>query len=363
MGDIKTCATCRGPLRDIARYGRLVRRALLDESTKKLILFLNRGYIPLAMELPQLIQELQGAIKRGGGGWPTTTKIDGTREHQVGTMRRIVKNAHPHRWDAILNLRKRIEEYRQRVKPQKQPFQKISDMVESSRRRKRTTGSLEVKNDVLQTKGVLQATALGLRLHIALFADFVSLTQRVRVRETKIQMSLGKTMDECESLITAAATSNRLSQQVEGHVFLVQLFALERAHLPSSGAKEDHLSRARTSILEARRLCSEFPGQTQGLAEEISNAEQMLNGGTFYAAVTNEERMVVIAAMAREFHGTGHWYYCRNGHPFTIGECGGAMETSSCPECGAPVGGHDHETAEGVTRADDFERDFRRMDL
>lgn len=34
--DIKPCAICRGPLRDIARYSRLVRRAILDESTKKL---------------------------------------------------------------------------------------------------------------------------------------------------------------------------------------------------------------------------------------------------------------------------------------------------------------------------------------
>ncbi|KAJ6102438.1 hypothetical protein N7486_004865 [Penicillium sp. IBT 16267x] len=252
-------------------------------------------------------------------------------------MRHIVDKAQPNRWDAILSLRKRIEEYRQRVKPKEQPFQK--------------------------TKGVLQATALGLRLYIALLVDFVSLVQHARVREIQIQINLQKTRDECESLIRAAATSNRLSQEVERHVFLVQLYALERAHPPSSEVEEDHLQRARTSILEARRLCSEFPGQTQGLAEEIDNAEQMLNGGTFYAAVTNEDRIAVTGAMAREFRGTGHWYYCRNGHPFTIDECGGAMETSPCPECGAPVGGCHHETAEGVTSADDLERDFRRMSL
>ncbi|KAJ6102437.1 hypothetical protein N7486_004864 [Penicillium sp. IBT 16267x] len=71
MDDIKTCATCHGPSRDLARYGRLVRRALLDESTKKLILFLNRGYVPLAKELPQLIQELQRATKRERYEWPS----------------------------------------------------------------------------------------------------------------------------------------------------------------------------------------------------------------------------------------------------------------------------------------------------
>ncbi|KAE8354048.1 hypothetical protein BDV28DRAFT_96047 [Aspergillus coremiiformis] len=35
ISDIKNCATCRGSLRGVSRYGRLVRRALLDEATKK----------------------------------------------------------------------------------------------------------------------------------------------------------------------------------------------------------------------------------------------------------------------------------------------------------------------------------------
>lgn len=58
-GGIKVYAECRGPLRNIARYSRLVRRALLDESTKKLVLYLNQEYIPPAQELPGNIQELQ----------------------------------------------------------------------------------------------------------------------------------------------------------------------------------------------------------------------------------------------------------------------------------------------------------------
>ncbi|OKO98819.1 NFX1-type zinc finger-containing protein 1 [Penicillium subrubescens] len=66
----------------------------------------------------------------------------------------------------------------------------------------------------------------------------------------------------------------------------------------------------------------------------------MLRGGTFYTEATSEERMAVMNAMAKEFQGTGHWYYCRNGHPFTTGECGGAMQLAACPECGAPVGGY-----------------------
>jgi hypothetical protein len=49
----------------------------------------------------------------------------------------------------------------------------------------------------------------------------------------------------------------------------------------------------------------------------------------------------------------GHLHTCPNGHFFVIGECGGAMQQSSCVECGAVVGGAHHALAEGNRRADD----------
>jgi hypothetical protein len=39
---------------------------------------------------------------------------------------------------------------------------------------------------------------------------------------------------------------------------------------------------------------------------------------------------------------SSHWFECPNGHPFFIGECGRAMQTSVCIECGEPVGGSSH---------------------
>ncbi|RKO86680.1 hypothetical protein BDK51DRAFT_5433, partial [Blyttiomyces helicus] len=54
------------------------------------------------------------------------------------------------------------------------------------------------------------------------------------------------------------------------------------------------------------------------------------------------EKAAVFRAMAATFGGSGHWYECPNGHPYTIGECGMAMQQSRCPECGAAVGGGNH---------------------
>lgn len=38
----------------------------------------------------------------------------------------------------------------------------------------------------------------------------------------------------------------------------------------------------------------------------------------------------------------GHWFKCPNGHPYVIGDCGGAMMESTCNECGARIGGGNH---------------------
>ena len=50
--------------------------------------------------------------------------------------------------------------------------------------------------------------------------------------------------------------------------------------------------------------------------------------------------------------GKGHFYKCPNGHFYLIGECGGAMEESRCNECGAKIGGSNHQLTSGNQHAD-----------
>ena len=39
---------------------------------------------------------------------------------------------------------------------------------------------------------------------------------------------------------------------------------------------------------------------------------------------------------------SSHWYECPDGHPYFIGNCGGATTTAKCFECGEAVGGSGH---------------------
>lgn len=219
-GGIKVCAECRGPLRNIARYGRLVRCALLDESTKKLVLYLNQEHIPLAQELLGNIRELQETRSKNVLKLSFSVQLTGSRNEQVKYMTKIVRASQPGRWEKILQLRTKINSYCRRVARTEQPFQKIHDMVINAQRRKMTTGEFIFDDNVLQTKGILQATGLSLRLDIALFPDFLVLLREARKGDTKVSINLQTLRNECRAFIGDAEHHSRPSQQVEGHIFL-----------------------------------------------------------------------------------------------------------------------------------------------
>lgn len=71
--------------------------------------------------------------------------------------------------------------------------------------------------------------------------------------------------------------------------------------------------------------------------------------------LTLKEKQMIKRTMENEFMGSGHWYKCKNGHYYSIGECGMPMEKIKCPQCGLAIGGADHILTDDNERAMDFE--------
>lgn len=77
----------------------------------------------------------------------------------------------------------------------------------------------------------------------------------------------------------------------------------------------------RTAALEhldaAEALCKQYPGTTRGFDTDIAQTRTMVADANFYTVVTSEEKKAILAAMATDFRGTGHWHTCENGklHP------------------------------------------------
>lgn len=117
----------------------------------------------------------------------------------------------------------------------------------------------------------------------------------------------------------------------------------------------EHQEQARDRVLKEAEAARE-----EGLAVAME-------GGTRGALIKLQEHIVelkqsrewelrsVLTALLRDtpslveggFTSGGHFYECPNGHPYVIGECGGAMQASRCPECGARIGGGSHTLASG----------------
>jgi len=84
--------------------------------------------------------------------------------------------------------------------------------------------------------------------------------------------------------------------------------------------------------------------------KKVENLKKILEARN--KELTERERRQVIAAASEDVARTsgtaaGHWFECDNGHPYLIGECGGAMQLGKCPECGVAIGGSSHRLVTG----------------
>ncbi|KAI9730359.1 MAG: hypothetical protein M1834_005869 [Cirrosporium novae-zelandiae] len=364
MEAMKVCATCRGSLRDLSRYGRIVRGAFLDEATKKFIVWANKEYIPLAKQLQVDHELLVGSVDTTaydfqGFAKPEELRIEGNHNEQIKT---IYDWAGPKRYESILRLWGKIKAHMGRMRKEEQPFKRVWDMVINAKRRHKTLIDFTYDSNVIQMRGYLLASALLIRCDLAMLSDVKTLIQNAPKDLVQFSIELSYNRKDCLKLIKLAKSSNHLFQEVEGHIFFAHYSALESstaAEEVARGLREDAL----THVDYAKALCEDHPAQTRGMMEDVDAVRKMLRGETFYGVVSNDEKRSILAAMATELRGTGHWYNCENGHAFTVGECGMPMETSRCPECGAGVGGQHHEAMVGVTHAAELEREFSTLNI
>lgn len=377
--ELKNCPMCRMPLRNINRYGRIVRRAWIDEATKKFIVWANAQFVPLASKMEQVETKLREPVtKNNSANVPVfgqaqlssvleklslePVRLTGSRDQQLKTLLKILKV--DSRYKDLFMLRIQISRFLKEVDEAEQPISRIHSLVQDARKHRGVNAEITDVPSVLQVRNRLLATVLLLRCDYAILSDFVTHGGGTASRESPREVRLSLTLNrrDCENLTQESRSRQQPMQEVEGLLYWARFVALERSRSANLSDAEitTLVNRAHDQLHLARTICNANPGQTAGMAVEVSDAERMLRDATFYAPVTNAEKAAVYAAMAQSFQGTGHWYYCVNGHPFTVGECGMPMQTSRCPQCGATVGGTDHRAAAGVTRAADLEAEFGR---
>jgi len=378
---VRACPDCRAPLRDIHRYNRIVKVAYLDESTRRFCIIAQENYVKLYKN----ISDAQVLLE--------ANRDDFLRRYrQRATRRAVAPQRFPipidDRIQRVLGILNTIYTFAWTVAEQEQPYIKVRDMVLNQRRRDLTGVSTPflINNSLVQTGFRLKAFILFIEfkwdslwdLHIIAggdLADSAGVTQRKLRRWILKEIPQAHYM--CSQLIDDCRGANMEKYEVQVRIGRAQFFALHRLETnllnqaqgqanppipvqhepqgPGSWFGEEGFREENESLNRCDTLCRQKPGTVGPLQSKVDGARKLLQGETFYAPVTAEEKAAVYLAMAAQFSSTGRWYTCENGHPFTIGDCGAPNQLATCPECGAGIGG-DYRSGltAGVRPASDF---------
>ncbi|KAI2914317.1 hypothetical protein CBS147343_9880 [Aspergillus niger] len=364
-GRPKGCPQCRAPLRDIDRYNRIIKQAFLDEATKKFATHASIKFGHLVEEVEGYEKDIIGEKSKFVSDWYQET----VETRSADDVRRSV-DVYRGRGNRLLN---KIKEFTKSVAKSEQPFGRVSEMLASVAARKTGTPAtpFQYNESDIQTGFQSRGHVLALRLTWVLFWNYDSIYSNKRI-DPRIKVTLaqvvakqiGGLLSQCEALTKYCQEAKFLQQEVETRTYHVLFSVLSLSNREArgnavSGTTEAKIREKALKELEAcDAICLRHSKILWYLREDIDKARRLVNGGTFYSCVTSEERRQVYQAMAAQFNGTGHWYYCENNHPFAVGECGMPMEESRCPQCEAPVGGLNHEFAQGIRRADDMDVEF-----
>ena len=232
MNEVKQCPKCRGPLRSMSRYGRLVRRALIDQASKRFILWAHENYLNLMQDFHARQQQLahsNAAARNQFDKQGSRINLAGSREAQIQSMDAILKK----RYQGMVKFRKALDRHLHQVSIDEQPFKRIWDLVQNARRKHATKDEMRWDPDAIQVGESLRVQSLLFRCDLVVFADFLSLASKADLR-----IDAGKAKRDCVDLIDAAKDAHLPLQETEGlhsartcQVIFVKLFSAKKLEL------------------------------------------------------------------------------------------------------------------------------------
>ncbi|KAG5978480.1 hypothetical protein E4U55_006169 [Claviceps digitariae] len=368
---VRVCPNCRGSLRNIARYGRIVRRAILDEATKKFISWSHAKYLSLASSL----FEAESALETATGPNLDSVLVNFAKPKQkrpnilpprLSYLGCLDREVNTRRYGSLIENWKKIDRFITDVKEEEQPFQRVADLVRHTNRQRRTQKQFRCDDSVIQVKSFLLALLLRLSCEICIMSDFFFKTAGPACLPKDFVLDLTPQLQDCDLVYQLAQKSKRPKEQVQALIQKAHLVAVMSsffgAKASSNTGRHDYGDVALQMrqqgyhyLDQARQIMGEY-SSTNIFEGMLASVQKTLDNGLHMAA-TKEELRAVYEAMSKELgSGTGHWYTCERGHYFTIGECGMPMEQARCHDCGARIGGQNHNLVDGVTRAEEIEQ-------
>lgn len=382
-GKIPRCPDCQLPVRQYVtqRYNRVINRAVIDELSKR---FLVHGQTEM-----RDLEERVGVIEKGlENSRAEITDATRANDHGIPMHQRVLEihrrtinaNKIQRRYDSALKLEKDIRLFLRKVANRHQPAQKLYEATvhAATVNRSKSLDEMLALLDIHETiplverdrRVVLGGRILQIRTESMMIEDKFRIKQKIKDDEANTSLpggSPGKLtvpfLTSCDAFISESTAANIPKLAVEATIYFA---TISRLYQSSGLAQESdkakaaaYVDRAKVLLEAAIESCKNPFQNADDLCKAVEQSIELLRR-PWYEEVTPEELAAIRAAMVSGPRGiathSGHWYNCVNGHPFAIGECGMPMEQARCPECGAQIGGRNHEAVAGVTRAANMER-------
>lgn len=382
---IPRCPDCQCRVRQYAtqRYNRAINRAVIDEMSKRFLVSGKDELRKLELEIEKMEQDLDisraEVIKLLN---PTPMFTYSTTQVTPAEVIKIAERVRT-RYERVRNLEKKIKSVRDKVADENQPAQKLHNATVHAAR-ERGIDDLMADLNVFDTVPAVprdRRITLGARLtqirmeHIALVDKF-GIAQEVRLAQSKqpeseisVKMPGGAPdqlakpfLQACGAFFNDCDAENLPKHAVEVSLYYGRVALANQSFCRSAKVDVERAAKyvetTKELLTKADKLCEQPFQNAKELRKAVEQLMKLL-GREWYETVTAEEIAAIKSAMISGPGGiathSGHWYNCVNGHPFAIGECGMPMQLARCPECGAPVGGQNHEAVAGMTRATNME--------
>ncbi|KAI0165100.1 P-loop containing nucleoside triphosphate hydrolase protein [Hypoxylon sp. FL1284] len=327
----KCCPFCKGSLRDIGRYGRIVRQIVLNDSAKSFGLAIVHAW--LAKNVSSLVRS---AI-------PEDIQIIGNPLQQLVTI---------NNWNGLnqclLPLIKHylsMTRYLHRVRDQEQSYQSAYNTIQHDGETNHASPDL----GGLRTRAQLLAGIVRMRCYLAGVDIFMDLKRRSQPRA--IYLNVDAVLEECDTIVNLAQVAKYPCQEMEGRMFFAKVVAISRMVDDTNDSTQDiyddrtlpkSVIAAKSHLWDAEMLRGRYLLDTKA-REEFEVAVNMLHDGSPYRRSMYKKRDIW-TAVAEEFRDTGRrWYACVEGHPFTLAAdtVEIRMEEVKCPECLGAVALHE----------------------
>ncbi|ETL45649.1 hypothetical protein L916_04299, partial [Phytophthora nicotianae] len=312
--DTPQCPNCKKPVRGLRRYGRITKRAAIDAAEKNFITHSHRQ-IKALQERANLVVETEDLAR------------DKTLRHDLRVFGATVKRP-----------------------PCQKAFEACVALLTKS---KGGQGGGDVAID-MSTLPVPDSKFPYLGYFNLLSAQLSQLA--TGAMKTKASQYARQAINEFEK-------GSFTMQTGEARLVLVQILLANAEEILSESVKTEKERKTREEAViraaievqgvlikletNAASFLAKYDEDARHLRQKLLSVVQRARNSTFYQKVSVDEIRAIKTAMQGELRGSGHWYRCENGHSYSIGECGMAMEQTRCPECGAPVGGHNHTLVQG----------------